>query len=56
MDEVAAIKAAYAGHQNAEIAVYEGADHSFSMPGNDGYHAEVAKTSRDSVLSCFRSL
>lgn len=56
MDEVAAIKAAYAGHQNAEIVVYEGADHSFSMPGNDGYHAEVAKISRDSVLSCFRSL
>ena len=56
MEEVNAIKAAYAGKPNVDILVYEGAGHSFSMPRNQGYDANVAKTSRDSVLALFRSM
>ena len=56
MDEVDSIRAAYSGHSNAEIAVHPGADHSFSMPGNDGYHPEAAKASRAAVLNCFKSM
>ena len=56
MDEVSAIKTAYAGHANAEIAVYPGATHNFSMTYKDGYHAEAAKKSRDAVLTCFKSM
>ncbi len=56
MDEVEAIRKAYAGHSNAEIAVYPGASHNFSMPYKQGYHAEAAKKSRDAVLRCFRSM
>ncbi len=56
MDEVAAIKTAYAAHQNAEIAIHPGATHNFSMPHKDGYHAEAAKSSREAVLRCFRSM
>lgn len=56
MEEVAAIQAAYASHGNAEIAVYEGATHNFSMPYKEGYHAEAAKASREAVLRCFRSM
>ena len=54
--EVNAIKAAYAGKPNIDIVVYEGAGHSFSMPRNQGFDANVAKTSRDSVLAFFRSM
>lgn len=56
MEEVAAIKASYAGHANAEIAVYEGAGHNFAMPHKQGYDAAACKTSRDAVLACFRSM
>ena len=56
MEEVNEIKAAYAGKSNVDIVVYEGAGHSFSMPSNQGYDADVAKTSRDSALSLFRSM
>ncbi|NQV55284.1 MAG: dienelactone hydrolase family protein [Rhodospirillales bacterium] len=56
MEKVEAIKAAYAGHANAEIAVYPGATHNFSMTYKDGYNAEAAKASRDAVLSCFKTM
>ena len=56
MEEVNAIKDAYAGKPNVDIVVYEGAGHSFSMPSNQGYDAEVARASRDSVLALFRSM
>ncbi|MEE2760684.1 MAG: dienelactone hydrolase family protein [Pseudomonadota bacterium] len=56
VEEVEAIKAAYASHANAEIALYEGATHNFSMTYKDGYHPEVAKTSRAAVLECFKSM
>lgn len=56
MDEVDAIKAAYSGHANAEIAVYEGCVHNFSTPGKAGYVEEIAKISRDAVLRCFKSM
>ncbi|NKB22511.1 MAG: hypothetical protein GKS01_18655 [Alphaproteobacteria bacterium] len=56
MDEVNAIKVSYANHPNAEIAVYEGHAHNFSTPGKPAYDADVAKTSRAAVLSCFRSM
>ena len=56
MDEVNAIKAAYANNKNADIAVYEGADHSFSMPWHPSYHEGAAKASRQSVLKCFQAM
>ena len=56
MEEVAAIRAAYAGHPNAEIAVHEGVGHNFSMPDKHGYDAAAARASRDAVLRCFRSM
>ena len=56
MDEVEAIKQAYAGHANAEIVVHPGASHNFSMPYKPGYQAEAATKSRDAVLRCFRSM
>ena len=56
MDEVEAIRAAYAGHSNAEIVTHAGASHNFAMPYKDGYVAEVAQASRDAVLQCFKSM
>lgn len=56
MDEVNAIKDAFAGHPAAEIVAYDGVGHNFSMPGKPGYDAAVAKTSRDAVLACFNTL
>ena len=56
MDEVDAVRTAYAGHDNAEIVVHAGAAHNFSMPYRDGYQAAAAQASRDAVLRCFRSM
>ena len=56
MDEVETIRKSYASHDNAEIVVYEGATHNFSMPYKEGYHPEAAKSSRASVLRCFQSM
>ena len=56
MDEVNAIKGAYSGFENAEIAVHKGCVHNFSTPGKDGYDENVAKISRDAVLNCFKSM
>ena len=56
MDEVDAIKAAYAGHANSEIVTHPGASHNFAMPYKEGYVPEVAKASRDAVLKCFQSM
>ncbi len=56
MDEVAAIKAAYQQHANAEIIAHPGATHNFAMPDKPGYHPEVAEASRRSVLACFKSM
>ena len=41
---------------DTDIVVYEGAGHSFSMPSNQGYDADVAKASRDAALTLFRSM
>ncbi len=56
MDEVEAIRNSYASHDNATIAVYEGASHNFSMPYKDGYDEAAATASRAAVLSCFKSM
>jgi carboxymethylenebutenolidase len=56
MDEVEAIKKAYASHQNAEIVVHPGATHGFAMPYKEGYQAEAEKNSRAAVLRCFKSM
>jgi len=56
MDEVDAIKNAYAGHTDAEIVVYDGASHNFSQPTKDGYQAEAANASREAVLRCFNAM
>lgn len=56
MDEVEAIKEAYASHGNAEIAVYEGAAHNFAMPSKPGYNEAAATASRAAALNAFRSM
>lgn len=56
MEEVSAIRDAFAGRPNADIGVYAGAGHNFAMPYKDGYHAAAARESRNRVLRCFRSL
>ena len=56
MDEVNAIQKAFSGKPNAEIKVYQGATHNFSMPKKEGYHPAAAKASRDAALKCFRSM
>jgi carboxymethylenebutenolidase len=56
MAEVETIQKAYANHENAEIVVYEGAAHGFSMPDKEGYNPDIAKASREAMLRCFRSM
>ncbi len=56
MDEVDAIKAAFAGRAGAEIGVYDGAGHNFSMPYKEGYVPAAAAASRAAVLTCFNTL
>ena len=56
MEEVDAIRKAFAGRANADIGVYHGAGHNFAMPRKDGYNAAVAKESRYRVLRCFKSM
>ncbi|MGE3247023.1 MAG: dienelactone hydrolase family protein [Beijerinckiaceae bacterium] len=55
-DEVEAIRKSYADHKSAEIAVYAGASHNFSMPYKQGYNAEVARAAREAVLKCFNTM
>ena len=56
MEEVDAIRKAFAGRASTDIGVYHGAGHNFAMPRKDGYNAAVAKESRDRVLRCFTSM
>ena len=56
MDEVQQVAKAYSGHKNAEIEIYRGIGHNFSMPYKPGYDPDAAKASRDAVLRCFRSI
>jgi carboxymethylenebutenolidase len=56
MDEVAAIQKAFAGKKNADIRVFKGATHNFSMPRKDGYHPQAAKEAREAALKCFKSM
>lgn len=56
MDEVHAIRHAFAGKPNAEITVHPGASHNFSMPMKPGYLPSAATAARDAALRCFRSM
>lgn len=56
MEEVDAVRKAFAGRANADIGVYHGASHNFAMPRKDGYNAAAAKESRDRVRRCFKSM
>lgn len=56
MEDVARIRDAFAGHAEAEIVVYPGTVHNFSMPYKQGYDAAAAKASREAVLRCLRSM
>lgn len=56
MDELKAIKQAYAGHSNVDIEIYDGVAHNFSMPYKPGYDVAAAKASRAAALSAFRSM
>ena len=56
MEEVDRIKAAYGGRDNADIGVYDGASHNFSMPHKEGYNEAAATASRAAVLKAFQSM
>ena len=56
IEEVNAIRKAFAGRANADIGVYHGAGHNFAMPRKDGYNAAVAQESRERVLRCFKQM
>lgn len=56
MDEVNAIRKAFAGRANADILVYQGVGHNFSMPRKEGYDPVAARESRERVLRCFKSM
>jgi carboxymethylenebutenolidase len=56
MEEVDAIREAFAGRAHADIGVYRGAGHNFSMPRKPGHDPVAARESRDRVLRCFRSM
>lgn len=47
MEEVDAIRKAFAGRKNADIGIHGGASHNFAMPYKNGYDAAVAKESRE---------
>lgn len=46
MSEVAQVQAAFAGNPDADIHVYEGAQHGFSFVGRPSYHEAAATASR----------
>ena len=56
MDEVNAIKEAYAQSPNADIGIYPGIGHNFSMPNKPGYDESAANISRSAALRIFRSM
>lgn len=56
VEEVQTIAAALGVKPNAQVILHDEASHNFSMPQKPGYHPAVAKTARDAVLACFRSM
>lgn len=56
MDEVRAIQQAFSGRPGADIGVYPGVGHNFSMPYKPGYDPAAARESRARVLRCFQSM
>ena len=55
-EEVAAIAAALRGNLRAEICVYPGAAHNFSIPGNPAYDGAAAQLSETRVFALFDGL
>lgn len=51
MSEVDAVAKALRGKHNAELFVYPGAQHSFSIPGNAAYDPVAAQASEDRVFA-----
>lgn len=56
MDEVDAIKEAYAKIPNTNIGIYSGVGHNFSMPYKPGYDENAAKSSRGAALKIFQTM
>ena len=56
MDEVNAIKEAYSQNPNADIGIYPGIGHNFSMQNKPGYDESAANISRSAALRIFRSM
>lgn len=56
IEELDAIRKAFAGRADADISVYPGVGHNFAMPLKPGYDAAAAKESRERVLRCFKSM
>lgn len=51
MDEVEMVRAAFAGHANAEICVYPGVVHHFALPGMPGYDPAVERLAKSRALA-----
>jgi len=56
MEEVNAIKEAYACTPNTVIEVYSGIGHNFAMPSKSGYDENAAVKSRAAALKVFQSM
>jgi carboxymethylenebutenolidase len=52
LDQIELIRKALAG-KDGEIYVYDGAGHSFALPDNPSYNADVAKLSEERALAVF---
>jgi carboxymethylenebutenolidase len=55
-DEIAAIRAAVAHRDDAQMIVYPGAVHNFSQPGWPGYDPQAATLSEERTLTLFDDL
>ena len=56
MGEVAAVQAALAGQPRAEVHVYEGAQHGFSLKGRPSYHEAAATRSKRRALEIMEEM
>lgn len=56
MEQVQPVIEALGEKPNVDVVVHAGGKHNFSMPTKAGFDADIAKSSRDAVLACFRQM
>ena len=56
MEQVQPVIEALGGKPNVDVVVHAGGKHNFSMPTKAGFDADIAQSSRDAVLACFRQM